>query len=42
MLLSDPGSIKELGKKGKERMKMYDSSIMEEKEASLYKDLIKR
>lgn len=41
-LLSDLNLTKELGRKGKERMKMYDSSIMEEKEASLYKDLIKR
>jgi len=40
-LLSDPSLIDELGKKGRERMMQYDATIMEEKEALLYKSLLK-
>ncbi len=40
-LLSNPDLIIDLGKKGKERMRIYDASIMEQKEASLYKSLLK-
>jgi glycosyltransferase involved in cell wall biosynthesis len=40
-LLSNPDLIADLGRKGKERMIMYDAPIMEEKEASLYKSLLK-
>ena len=40
-LLSDPSLMDKLGKKGRERMMQYDSTIMEEKEALLYKSLLK-
>ncbi len=39
-LLSNPDLISELGRKGIEKMRKYDSNVMEEKEALLYKNLI--
>ncbi len=39
-LLSNPDLISELGRKGIKKMRKYDSNVMEEKEALLYKNLI--